>query len=75
MWLQANILDVWRQHFILEENMLHIDCTNLTAEAVLKTSGHVDKVGLAASLGLRLAPSSGNSTNLSACTASSRTRW
>jgi glycyl-tRNA synthetase len=37
--LKANLLDLWRQHFILEEGMLHIDCTNLTIEPVLKTSG------------------------------------
>lgn len=42
--LKTNILDVWRQHFILEEDMLHVDCTNLTAEPVLRASGHVDKV-------------------------------
>eukprot|EP00499_Haloplacidia_sp_CaronLabIsolate_P015083 CAMPEP_0196775576 /NCGR_PEP_ID=MMETSP1104-20130614/4107_1 /TAXON_ID=33652 /ORGANISM="Cafeteria sp., Strain Caron Lab Isolate" /LENGTH=734 /DNA_ID=CAMNT_0042145745 /DNA_START=12 /DNA_END=2216 /DNA_ORIENTATION=- len=41
--LKTNILDEWRRHFILEEDMLHIDCTNLTAEPVLKASGHVDK--------------------------------
>ncbi|KAI8898369.1 hypothetical protein BC833DRAFT_590108 [Globomyces pollinis-pini] len=41
--LQTNILTLWRQHFVLEENMLEVDCTNLTPEIVLKTSGHVDK--------------------------------
>jgi len=41
--LKANILDVWRQHFILEENMLEMECTCLTPEVVLKTSGHVEK--------------------------------
>lgn len=41
--LKANILDVWRQHFVLEENMLEMECTCLTPEVVLKTSGHVDK--------------------------------
>lgn len=41
--LQANIIDMWRKHFVLEEDMLEVDCTMLTPEEVLKTSGHVDK--------------------------------
>jgi len=41
--LQANMLDVWKKHFILEEDMLEVDCTALTPAEVLKTSGHVDK--------------------------------
>ncbi|TPX10706.1 uncharacterized protein E0L32_008275 [Thyridium curvatum] len=41
--LQTNIVDVWRKHFVLEENMLEVDCTVITPETVLKTSGHVDK--------------------------------
>ncbi|ETN40571.1 glycine-tRNA ligase [Cyphellophora europaea CBS 101466] len=41
--LQANIVDLWRKHFVLEEDMLEVDCTMLTPEAILKTSGHVDK--------------------------------
>jgi hypothetical protein len=41
--LQANIVDLWRKHFILEEDMLEVDCTMLTPHDVLKTSGHVDK--------------------------------
>lgn len=41
--LQANIIDIWRKHFVLEEDMLEVDCTSLTPEVVLKTSGHVDK--------------------------------
>ncbi|KAL2920069.1 Glycine--tRNA ligase 1, mitochondrial [Polyrhizophydium stewartii] len=41
--LQNNILSLWRQHFVLEEDMLEIECTNLTPESVLKTSGHVDR--------------------------------
>lgn len=41
--LQANIIDIWRKHFILEEDMLEVDCTVLTPHDVLKTSGHVDK--------------------------------
>ncbi|KAJ8120958.1 hypothetical protein ONZ43_g2471 [Nemania bipapillata] len=41
--LQQGVLDVWRKHFILEEDMLEVDCTVLTPHDVLKTSGHVDK--------------------------------
>jgi glycyl-tRNA synthetase len=41
--LQANIIDQWRKHFVLEEDMLEVDCTVLTPHEVLKTSGHVDK--------------------------------
>ncbi len=41
--LQANIIDLWRKHFVLEEDMLELDCTALTPYDVLKTSGHVDK--------------------------------
>lgn len=40
---QANIVDTWRKHFILEEDMLEVDCCMLTPYEVLKTSGHVDK--------------------------------
>ncbi|KAF2637767.1 glycyl-tRNA synthetase-like protein [Massarina eburnea CBS 473.64] len=38
-----NIVDIWRKHFVLRENMLEVDCTMLTPYEVLKTSGHVDK--------------------------------
>ena len=41
--LQANIVDTWRKHFVLEEDMLEVDCTMLTPAEVLKTSGHVAK--------------------------------
>ncbi|KAG8514704.1 Glycine--tRNA ligase, partial [Galemys pyrenaicus] len=41
--LKNNIIQTWRQHFIHEEQILEIDCTMLTPEPVLKTSGHVDK--------------------------------
>ncbi|KAG5457755.1 MAG: hypothetical protein BJ554DRAFT_2153 [Olpidium bornovanus] len=41
--LLANILSLWRQHFILEEDMYEVDCSIMTPHDVLKTSGHVDK--------------------------------
>ena len=41
--LQANVLDQWRKHFVLEEDMLEVDCPAVTPHEILKTSGHVDK--------------------------------
>ncbi|XP_043461109.1 glycine--tRNA ligase [Leptopilina heterotoma] len=41
--LKANILSEWRKFFILEEQMLEVDCSILTPEPVLKASGHVDR--------------------------------
>lgn len=41
--LKNNIENYWREHFILEDNMLEICGTCLTPEIVLKTSGHVDR--------------------------------
>ena len=41
--LKQNIVDQWRRHFVLEEKMLEMECTCLTPEPVLKTSGHVDR--------------------------------
>jgi glycyl-tRNA synthetase len=41
--VKANVENLWRQHFILEDDMLEMTCTNITYNEVLKTSGHVDK--------------------------------
>lgn len=41
--LKANVLALWRLHFSLEENMLEMECTNMTPSSVLETSGHVDR--------------------------------
>eukprot|EP00736_Rhodelphis_marinus_P005085 Rmarinus@m.23892 len=41
--IRANVIHIWRQHFVLQENLLEIQSTALTPEAVLKASGHVDK--------------------------------
>ena len=41
--LQANLISHWRNHFIIEEDMLEVDTTIMTLSDVLKTSGHVDK--------------------------------
>lgn len=37
------MIDIWRKHFVLNESMLEMECTCLTPEVVLKTSGHVDR--------------------------------
>ena len=34
--LKSNILSEWRNFFVLEEQMLEVDCTVLTPENVLK---------------------------------------
>ena len=41
--LKTNIIDVWRKHFVLNEGMLEMECTNLTPANVLTTSGHVER--------------------------------
>ncbi|KAI9494530.1 glycyl-tRNA synthetase [Zychaea mexicana] len=41
--LMNNIISVWRNHFVLEEEMLELDTTIMNTYDVLKTSGHVDK--------------------------------
>merc|ERR1719290_580455 len=41
--MKANLLAAWRNHFVLEEQMLEVDCTILTPEPVLKASGHVER--------------------------------
>ncbi len=41
--IKANILSAWRQFFVLEEQLLEVDCSMLTPENVLKASGHVER--------------------------------
>jgi glycyl-tRNA synthetase len=41
--LKNNMLSLWREHFIQEEDMLEIEGTMLTPKPVLKASGHVDR--------------------------------
>jgi glycyl-tRNA synthetase len=41
--LKANVLAAWKRHFILHDNMLEVECTNLMPSAVLETSGHVER--------------------------------
>jgi glycyl-tRNA synthetase len=37
------MISLWRKHFVVEENMLEMECTNLTPSMVLETSGHVER--------------------------------
>ncbi|KAL0489394.1 glycyl tRS [Acrasis kona] len=41
--VKTNVLNLWRQHFVLSENMLEVDCVCLTPEPVFKASGHVER--------------------------------
>lgn len=41
--MKTQLLNLWRSHFVLEEQMLEVDCTILTPEPVLKASGHVER--------------------------------
>ena len=41
--LKANVLSAWTRHFVQEEAMLQMECTNLTPSVVLETSGHVER--------------------------------
>jgi len=41
--MKTTLLNVWRNHFVLEDGLLEVDCTILTPEPVLKASGHVDR--------------------------------
>lgn len=41
--LKSNVEQLWRQHFVLEEDMLEVGCSSMTLADVLQTSGHVEK--------------------------------
>lgn len=41
--LKTNLINFWRNFFVLEEQMLEVDCSILTPEPVLKASGHVER--------------------------------
>lgn len=41
--VKTNILSLWRRYFVQEDNMLEMECTNLTPSCVLETSGHVER--------------------------------
>lgn len=41
--IKANLLQLWRRFFVLEDQMLEIDCPALTTEPVFKASGHIER--------------------------------
>ena len=41
--IRKNVMSVWRDHFILEDDMLEISVTNITPESVFLASGHVKR--------------------------------
>lgn len=41
--METHLVNIWRKHFILEEQLLEVRCTQLTPANVLKVSGHVDR--------------------------------
>lgn len=41
--LKTNIIQAWRNHFVIEEQMMEIEDTCIMPHAVLKASGHVDR--------------------------------
>lgn len=41
--VKSNLIQAWRNFFVLEEQMLEVDCSILTPESVLKASGHVER--------------------------------
>ncbi len=41
--MKANLLQLWRQHFVMEENLFEIEDTCIMSELPLKASGHVER--------------------------------
>ncbi|KAL3289597.1 hypothetical protein HHI36_023010 [Cryptolaemus montrouzieri] len=41
---KSNLLQIWKQHFVMQEQMLEVDVFILTPEPVSKASGHVDRL-------------------------------
>lgn len=41
--LEANVLALWRKHFVVEDSMLEVRSCQLTPHQALEASGHVDK--------------------------------
>ncbi|CAD7695721.1 unnamed protein product [Ostreobium quekettii] len=41
--IKQNITRFWREHFVLEEAMLEVECPAVTPEVVLQASGHVER--------------------------------
>ena len=41
--IKQAVTQTWRNHFVLEEGMLEVECPAVTPEIVLKASGHVER--------------------------------
>ena len=41
--VKQNLISLWRKHFIVEENLLEVDDTNIMPHDVLAASGHVER--------------------------------
>lgn len=41
--IKYNILEAWRNHFVIEEDLIEVDCTCVTPEPILRASGHVER--------------------------------
>ena len=41
--LKANLLSIWRQHFVLQEKMQEVECTNLMPKNVLESTTLLDQ--------------------------------
>lgn len=41
--LKNNVLDLWRRHFVVNEDMLEVECTMMTPSRVLEVSGHAER--------------------------------
>lgn len=41
--LKRDVTALWRNHFVLEESMLEVECPAVTPEPVLRASGHVER--------------------------------
>jgi len=41
--METNMMSLWRNHFVNEDQLLEVRCSQLTPHQVLKASGHVDR--------------------------------
>jgi len=41
--METNMMSIWRNHFVNEDQLLEVRCSQLTPMQVLKASGHVDR--------------------------------
>jgi glycyl-tRNA synthetase len=41
--VKQNLIALWRKHFVIEENLMEVDDTNIMPHDVLFTSGHVER--------------------------------